>query len=128
MKLLNFDKQIITIMLLVVTAQLWCIGSADAQGYVINENRGLHGSTYVVTPIEPYKPYVRASGTYSPSTTTATISTWNNPLFSVATPHWQLRSDQGYWGYYHTQADCDIVKKLLRLPLFGQVLSCRHMR
>ncbi len=124
MKLLNFDKQIISIMLLVVAAQLWCIGSADAQGYVISENRGLHGSTYVVTPYAPYKPYIGTGAPYySPTTTTST----NSPLTSVMAPHWQLRSAGGYWGYYHSRADCDMVRKLLRRPLIGHVLTCQYV-
>ena len=129
MKLLNFDKQIISIMVLVVVAQLWCIGTADAQGYVINEHRGLHGSTYVVTPYTAYKPYI---GTYSApaagSAIASAVSNWNNPLYSIATPHWQLRSDHGYWGYYHERADCDQVRKLLRLPLIGHILTCRYVK
>jgi len=113
---------------LVFLALILLARSAEAQEYIITP--GLGGS-YIVTPHTPRPgsvPYVALERSNTSTGYVAPPAATNNPLVSVTTPHWQIWSGNSYWGYYHTRADCDQTKELLRQPLIMYTLICRYVR
>lgn len=120
----RLDLIMISIVVLIVL--IFACPSADAQGYVVTEGAvpaAGGGKRYFILPIEPRKTYTAPSTGYVPRATTT-----SNPLTSVATPHWQIWSGNGYWGYFHTEAHCAQTMALLRKPLIGYTLICRYVR
>lgn len=130
MRLLRFYKQIITIMVLVVTAQLWCIGSADAQGYIVTERAvpaAGGGKVYVITPTEPRKTYTPPRSTYVPRATTTSTG-----LTSTLTPHWVMYWQhsgypKGYAGFYQAKKHCEDTRKIITPVMQGR-LWCEYVR
>ena len=144
MKLLNFDKQIIAIMVLVVLAQLWCIGSADAQGYTIHKHVGiLGGVTYTVRPdlmtthllmrprpsinlyvVPQPQPQPRPRTYYAPSVSTPV---YYAPKPVPEPPRWILRhrvdGKLWYFGFYRSMRQCTGARSVLVDVLPG-IFSC----